>query len=409
MVLQTNILVGIVGKTNVGKSTLFSAMTMIPVKIENRPFVTIEPNIGIGYVRSRCVHTELGLPRCDARNSLCIEGSRFVPVKIMDVAGLIRGAHEGRGLGNKFLDDLRQADVLIHVVDAAGSTDEEGNPVRPGTHDPYIDVIEIEREIDLWMYSIVKRDWEKFSRGLDHLQYSEALSRLAQRLSGLSIRQHHVARAIEVSELEKKRFSMWSSEDLMKFTVALRRISKPMVIAANKADIPESRDIIKSLIERLKDRVVIPVSAEYELALRRAASHGLVKYIPGDPDFEVIDRKRLTPQQERALERIRDFMKINNGTGVQRLLDTAVLKILDMIIVYPVEDHNRYTDSQGAVLPDALLVKRGTTARELAYMIHTDLGEGFIYAINAKTKSRVGADYVLEDNDVIKIVSAKRS
>ena len=408
MVLQTNILIGIIGKTNVGKSTLFSAMTLIPVRIENRPFVTIEPNVGVGYVRSKCVHTELGLPKCDARNSICVNGIRFIPVKLIDVAGLIKDAHQGRGLGNKFLDDLRQADVLIHVVDAAGSTDEEGRPVKPGTRDPYEDVIQIEREIDLWMYSIIKRDWDKFSKTLDHLQFSEAVARLSQRLSGLSIRSVHVEKSIRELDLDKKKFSLWSDKDLFEFTVALRKISKPIIIAANKADIPEAKDLIKRLIERLKDRVVIPVSAEYELALRKASKQGLIKYIPGDESFEIIDRNRLTSQQIRALEMIREFMRENHGTGVQRLLDTAVFQMLDMIVVYPVEDPNKYTDSSGAILPDALLVRRGTTAREFAYMIHTDLGEGFIYAVNAKNKNRVGADYILNHNDVIKIVSAKK-
>jgi len=317
---------------------------------------------------------------------------------------LIRGG----GLGNKFLDDLRQADVLIHVVDAAGSTDEEGRPVKPGTHDPYEDVIQIEREIDLWMYSIIKRDWDKFSKTLDHLQFSEAVARLSQRLSGLSIRSVHVEKSIRELDLDKKKFSLWSDKDLFEFTVALRKISKPIIIAANKADIPEAKDLIKSLIERLKDRVIIPVSAEYELALRKASKQGLIKYIPGDESFEIIDRNRLTSQQIRALEMIREFMRENHGTGVQRLLDTAVFQMLDMIVVYPVEDPNKYTDSSGAILPDALLVRRGTTAREFAYMIHTDLGEGFIYAVNAKNKNRVGADYILNHNDVIKIVSAKK-
>ncbi|MEZ0290546.1 MAG: redox-regulated ATPase YchF [Sulfolobales archaeon] len=408
MVIQTNILIGIVGKTNVGKSTLFSAITMIPVKIENRPFVTIEPNIGIGYVRSKCVHIELNLPKCDARNSICVNGDRFIPVKIMDVAGLIRGAHEGRGLGNKFLDDLRQADLLIHVVDAAGSTDPEGNPVKPGSYDPYNDVIDIEREIELWMYSIIKRDWDKFSRGLDHVPPSEAVARLTQRLSGLSIKQSHVIQALRATDLEKKKFSSWNNEDLYNFTVALRKASKPMIIAANKADVPEARDIIKSLVERLRDRVIIPVSAEYELALRRASSQGLIRYLPGDRDFEIVDHKKLTLAQLKALEKIRSFIKTYDGTGVQRLLNTAVFELLNMIVVYPVEDHVRYTDSSGAVLPDALLVRRGTTARDLAYMIHSDLGEGFIYAIDAKTKNRVGAEYVLNNNDVIKIVSARK-
>ncbi len=408
MVTQAGVLVGIIGKTNVGKSTLFSALTMIPVKIENRPFVTLEPNVGIGYVRHTCPHKILGLPKCDARNSICIEGNRFVPVKIIDVPGLVSGAHEGRGLGNKFLDSLRQADVLLHVIDASGSTDPEGRPTKPGSYDPYEDVILIEREFDLWLASIIKSDWNRFSKTLDSLSPSEAIDRLAQRLSGLSIGKSSVARALEEARLAGTRFSSWRDEEIQIFASTLRRISKPTIIVANKADIPESVDIIKNLEKRLKGRIIIPVSAEAELALRKASSAGLIRYIPGDPNYEVIYREKATPAQERALEKIRSFMERSGGTGVQRALNTAVFEALNMIVIYPVEDPVRMSDSRGNILPDAILARRGITARELAYMIHTELGEGFLYAVNARDKTRLGADHVLSDGDVIKIVSARK-
>ncbi|HWQ16600.1 MAG TPA: redox-regulated ATPase YchF [Sulfolobales archaeon] len=408
MVTQTSVLVGIIGKTNVGKSTLFSALTMIPVKIENRPFVTLEPNVGIGYIRQTCPHKILGLPRCDARNSICIEGNRFVPVKIIDVPGLVAGAHEGRGLGNKFLDSLRQADVLIHVIDASGSTDPEGRPVKPGSYDPYDDVILIEREFDLWLTSIIKSDWNRLSKTLDSLPLSEAIERLSQRLSGLSIKKSHVVRALEETKLSGSRFSSWRDEELQIFVSSLRKISKPTIIAANKADIPEAIDIIKSLEKRLQGRIMVPISAEAELALRRASSAGLIRYIPGDRDYTIIDRGRMTPAQERALEKIRSFMERFGGTGVQRIINTAVLEALDMIVVYPVEDPVRMCDSNGNILPDAILARKGVTARELAYMIHTELGEGFLYAIDAKTKARLGSDHVLGDGDIVKIVSTRK-
>jgi ribosome-binding ATPase YchF (GTP1/OBG family) len=407
-VTQTNLSIGIIGKTNVGKSTLFSALTMIPVKIENRPFVTLEPNVGVGYVRSRCPHKELGLPRCDARNSICVEGNRFIPVKVIDVPGLIPGAHEGRGLGNKFLDSLRQADALLHVIDASGSTDPEGKPARPGSYDPYDDVVLIEREFDLWLSSIIMSDWSRLAKTLDTLPLSEAIERLAQRLSGLSIKRHHVSRALKESGLSETRFSSWRSEEIYMFSSTLRRISKPTIIVANKADIPEAHDIIESLVRRLEGRIVIPASAEAELALRRASSAGLIKYLPGDSDYVVIDRGRITQAQERALEKIRSVMMKWGGTGVQRAINIAVFRALDMIVVYPVEDHIKLADSSGKILPDALLVPRGTTARELAYMVHTELGDGFLYAIETRSRSRVGADYVLNDMDIIKIVSARR-
>ncbi len=407
MVHQSSILIGIVGKTNVGKSTLFSALTMLPVKIENRPFVTIEPNVGIAYVRSECPHRSLNLPKCDPINSLCIEGYRFIPVKVMDVAGLIPGAHRGRGLGNKFLDDIRQANALIHVIDASGSTDGEGNPVKPGSYDPFEDIVAIEREIDLWMFSIIRNGWDKLSKGLDHVPQDQAIDRLTQRLSGLSIRRTHVVHALKRSGLDTKKFSLWDSDDLLSFVSELRKVSKPTIIAANKADLPESIDIIKSLVERARDRVIVPVSAEIELALRRASKAGLIRYIPGDPVFEVVDESRLSDRQRKALGYIREVMDRLQGSGVQRVLNVLVFDLMEMIPVYPVENVNEYSDSRGNILPDVILVRRGSTPRDLAYMIHTDLGEGFLYAIDARTRNRVGGDYILRENDIIKIVSAK--
>ena len=402
-------LVGVVGKTNVGKSTFFQAATMVPARVENRPFVTIEPNIGVGYVRRRCAHVELGLKGCNPRNSLCIKGFRFIPVKMLDVAGLVKGAHTGRGLGNKFMDDLRQADVLLHIVDMAGSTDAEGNPVKPGTHDPLEDILAIEYEINEWFYGIIRRDWERFARGLDNLPLDQVVDAIAKRVSGLSIRREHVALALRESGLETRKPSSWGEEGLREFMRRLREIAKPIVIVANKMDIPEAEDNFKRVSRELRGRVIVPTSAVFELALRKAAKAGLIDYLPGDPDFTVVDEAKLTGRQARALELIRRFMRKYGGTGVQQAINKAVFEVLNMIVVYPVEDPHKYTDGYGNVLPDAYLVRRGTTALELAYLIHTDLGKGFIHAILAKEGKRVGASYELRDGDVVKIVSARAS
>lgn len=405
----SNILVGVVGKTNVGKSTFFAAATEVSVAIENRPFTTIEPNIGVGYVRKRCVHVELGLPKCDAANSICLSGDRMIPVKMMDVAGLVPGAHKGRGLGNKFLDDLRRADVLILVVDASGSTDPEGVPVGPGSFDPVEEVESMISEIDEWMYGIISKDWDKFARTVDTGGITDVASAIARRLSGLSIRKAHVASALEETGLAAKKLTTWSKDELRMFIKTLRRIAKPIVVAANKADIPAAEEGVRRLKEALEPRgiPVVPTSAVAELALRRAAKAGLIRYKPGDPDFEVIDESKLTRRQLEALELIRErVLKKWGSTGVQQVLNKAVFDVLGMIAVYPVEDANKYTDKQGRVLPDVLLVPRGTTVREVAYMIHTDLGKTFLYAVNARTKRRVGESYVVQDGDVIKIVAA---
>jgi len=405
----SNILIGVVGKTNVGKSTFFAAATEAPVEIGNRPFVTIEPNVGVGYVRKKCVHVELGLARCDASNSVCMSGWRMIPVKMMDVAGLVPGAHQGRGLGNKFLDDLRRADVLLLVVDASGSTSPEGVPAKPGTFDPVEEVEFVIRELDEWMYRIISKDWTKLARTIDSSQTLDVPGALAQRLSGLSVRKEHVVRALEETGLADKKLTTWSEEELRSFVVAVRKASKPMVIVANKADIPVARENIERLKRRFPGIPVVPTSAASELLLRKLAKAGAIRYIPGDPDFEIVDPGLIDERTRKLLDLIRErVLKVYRNTGVQQAINTAVLDVLGMIAVYPVDDPNKFTDKNGRILPDVLLVPRGTTARQLAYRIHTDLGETFLYAINAKTKQRVGESYVLQDNDVIKIVAAKR-
>lgn len=399
--------IGIVGKTNVGKTTFFSAATLIDAKIENRPFVTIDPNIGIAYARKRCAHVEMGLPLCNPKNSMCLEGYRFVPVKIYDVAGLIKGAHRGRGLGNKFMDDLRQADVLLHVVDMAGETDQDGNPVKPGYCDPLEEIESIEYEINEWFHGVVTRDWDRFSRGLDTLPWDEVVARIAKRVSGLSIRREHVVEALREAKLENTKPGSWREEDLRLFSQKLREIARPLVVVANKMDIPEAEDNYRRVSSSLKDRkVVVPASSIFELALRKAARSGLIKYLPGDPDFLVVDEAKLTSRQKQALDVIRSYMRKYGSTGVQRALNTAVFDVLKMVVVYPVENATRLSDKDGNILPDAYLVRQGTTALELAEMVHTELAKGFIAAFIVNKNKKTGADYRVCDGDVIKIVSA---
>lgn len=401
-------LIGIVGKTNVGKSTIFSAITMIPAKIADHPFTTIDPNIGVAYVRKKCVHTELGLSKCDPRSGFCIRGERFIPIKLIDVAGLIPGASKGKGLGNKFMDDLRQADILIHVVDASGSTDLEGNRSKPGTHDPVEEAQLILSEINEWFKSVVLRVWSsKISRVIATAQ--NPLDVIYQNLTGISIKRRHIIEAIKAVELESKHPKSWTQKDIEDFAVKLREVSKPVLIAANKVDYPEALDNVKRLEKIFGEENVVPVSALAELILRKACVSGIIEYLPGDQEFSLkIPREHLTSDQVRALELVyKNVLKVYKSTGVQELLRRAVFEKLKLITVYPVEDENKFTDHYGNILPDAYLVEEGTTTRELAYMVHTELGESFLYAIDAKRKRRIGETHLLEDNDVIKIVAAK--
>jgi len=391
-------IIGLVGKPNVGKSTMFNALTEKPAEIGNYPFTTIHPNKGIGYVTSECPCKELGV-KCNPRNSKCIDGIRYIPVEVIDVAGLVPGAHEGRGMGNKFLDDLRQADAFILVVDASGKTDAEGNPTED--YDPVEDVKFLINEIDMWIYGILTKNWDKLARKAQ--QEKNIVKVLKEQLSGLNISEEDIK--IAIRDMDESPIK-WSNEDLLNLAKKLRKISKPMIIAANKADHPDAEKNIERLRKEFKDYIVIPTSAEIELALKRAEKSGIIKRKGND--FEIVDESKVNEQMRKAFDYIKDFLKKYGSTGVQECINRAYFDLLNMIVVYPVEDENKFTDKEGNVLPDAFLVKKGTTAKDLAYKIHTELGDKFIYAIDAKRKIRIGADYELKHNDIIKIVSAAK-
>jgi ribosome-binding ATPase YchF (GTP1/OBG family) len=398
-------LLGVIGKPNTGKSTFFSAATLAPAEIANYPFTTIKPNRGVGYVRTPCVHEEFQV-KDNPNNSLCLDGIRLVPVEMIDVAGLVPGAWEGRGLGNQFLDEIRKADALVHIVDASGGTDCEGRLCKPGEHDPLEDVQFLEREITMWMASILKKDWPKLARTAE-AESKDFYTMLEERLSGLSIKRSHIFEATRKTGLNADKPTTWSEEDFLKFVNTLRRISKPMLIVANKIDLPAAEANLEKL--RKLDYTVIPCCAEAELALRRATEKQLIDYRPGDCNFKILQPERLSQSQLKALEIIREKVLLKNGsTGVQDAINMAYFKLLSMITVYPVEDLEHLADHNGRVLPDVYLVPYGTTARQFAYLIHTELGESFIYAVDARERKRIGEDTVLRDRDVISIISAKR-
>lgn len=398
-------LLGVIGKPNTGKSTFFSAATLALAEIANYPFTTIKPNRGIGYVRTPCVHPEFKV-QDNPRNSMCTDSVRLVPVELIDVAGLVPGAWEGRGLGNQFLDEIRRADALIHIVDASGGTDCEGRVCKPGEHDPLEDVQFLEREITLWMTTILKKDWPKISRTVD-ADKKGIYGLLEDRFSGLGIKRGHVSEATRRTGLNPDRVTAWNDTDFEKFVDTLRRVAKPMLIVANKIDLPTA----KTNVEKLKqlDYTVIPCSAEAELALRRAAEKQLIDYRPGDRDFKILQPEKLSVNQIRALEMIREkILLLNGSTGVQNAINIAYFKLLNMITIYPVEDVEHLSDHNGRVLPDVYLIPDGTTAHQFAYIIHTELGESFLYAVDARDKRRIGEDSILKDRDVISIISAKK-
>ena len=383
------------GKPNAGKSTFYTAATRAEVDVANYPFTTIDPNRGVSYVRTECPCLDLE-ERCD--NDNCRDGKRYVPIELIDVAGLVPGAHEGRGLGNQFLDALTNADAIINIVDASGGTNEEGEPIDVGSHDPLEDVDFIEEEMDLWLAGIVDRNWEGVERqsrspGFD---IDEAITDV---LTGFGARETDVAAVLRNLEYPSDP-RQWTDEDREALARRVRELTKPIIVAANKADIAPAENLARL---RETDKLVVPTTAEGELALRKGSEAGLVDYDPGDPDFEIGDE--VSDEQRRGLEGLREVLDQRGGTGVQATLDTAVYDLLDQLTAYPVQNETKWTDGQGNVLPDSFLLPQGSTPRDLAYAVHSDIGEGYLHAVDARSKRRIGEDHELSEGDVIKIVS----
>ncbi len=396
-------LVGVVGKPSAGKSTFFAAATLIDVARAAYPFTTIEPNKGVGFVRVECVDKEFNT-QCNPRSGYCINHTRFVPVEMIDVAGLVPGAHEGKGLGNKFLDDLRQADVLIHVVDASGSTNEKGEAVESGSHDPCKDVLFLEEELELWMLGILNNNFSKFSRSPAQSR-QQTVEGLAKILSGLGVTEKQVDGALFHSKLTEKRALGWTPEDLRLFIHELRKISKPMVIAANKVDLPHAKENVEKMLKQFPHLLIIPCSSEAELTLKKAAKGEMIEYIPGQSDFS--PKKELNEAQGQALNYIRQKVLVPfSGTGVQRVLDETVFSSLKYVAIFPAGLKN-LMDKDGRILTDCFLMPPNSTALDFAFRLHTDFGKNFIKAVDVKTKRLIGKDHILNNRDAIEIVSGK--
>ncbi|HET6516851.1 MAG TPA: redox-regulated ATPase YchF [Nitrosopumilaceae archaeon] len=389
--------IGLLGKANVGKSTFFSAATETPVPTGNFPFTTIEPNVGVAYVKTDCACKHFGIKH---DIPLCVNGIRFIPVKLIDIAGLVPGAHKGKGLGNQFLDDARQAEVLIHVIDISGSTDIQGQPVPVGSHNPLEDVEFVIDEFDQWFTQILEREWQKLSKEIEQ-KTVKLVDGIAKRFSGLGIKDYDVQEVLQKTGLLTKKPTEWEANDLFTFVKELRKNTKPILIAANKADL--CKDL--SIIEKIKDEKVIPCSAETELLLRKASKSGLVNYIPGSSTFSLKENIKISPQQKNALDVVHTVFSKIETTGIQKALNSAVFDVLNTIVVYPVEDETKFCNKDGVVFPDAKLLVKGSTAKDLATTIHADIAKGFLHAIDCKTKQRIGAEHNLKNGDVIKIIS----
>jgi ribosome-binding ATPase YchF (GTP1/OBG family) len=361
-------LIGLVGKPSCGKSTFFKAANLAEIEIASYPFTTIKANHGIGYVKIKCIDKEFKT-QCNPTHGFCIEHQRFVPVELMDVAGLVPGASEGKGLGNQFLDELRQADVFIHIVDVSGTTDSEGKPVED--YDPCKDVYFLEEELNKWFYNILMKVWKGFARKAE-LEDANFAESVARQFSGLKVDEEQVKSVLLKLSFQKKP-SIWDEEQLMKFATELRRKSKPMLIVANKIDTKKAKGNYEKLKKEFSDLTIIPCSADSELALK----------------------------EEKIQETVLD---VYDSTGVQEILNFAVFDLLKYLAVFPASA-NKLADSKGNILPDCFLLPEGSTALDFAFFLHTDFGENFIKAIDARTKRALGKSYVLKNRDALEIIT----
>ena len=396
--------VGIVGKPNVGKSAFFRALTLAKAESGNFPFTTIDANSGIGFVKIEDPAKDFG-KTSNPRSGFVKNGFRFVPIEIVDVAGLVPGASDGVGLGNKFLDDLRQADCLIHVIDLSGSVNEKGENCEINSYDPRNDIIFLEDEINKWFYNVLSKNFEKISKKirLTNTKIDEAIFSI---VSGLNVNINQINLVLETLKITKENLE----ENLVNFCNKLREITKPMIISANKCDILMNNDLYKTKIQKLRDEfknyIIIETAAEYEFNLKKAEESGLIEYNFGDDNFKILDKTKLNEVQLRGLEKISNYLDKVKNTGVQKCLNEAVFNLLKLKPIFP-GGVSKLEDKEGRVLPDCFLMEEKATALNFAYKLHTDFGKNFIKAIDVKTKRLIGKEHVLGFSDIVEIVSSK--
>ena len=398
--------IGLIGKTNTGKTTFFNSSTLSSDEISTYPFTTKKSSTAVGYAITLCVHPEFNVTD-NPNNSKCKDGWRYIPIELIDLPGLIKDAWKGKGLGNQFLSIASQSDALLHVVDASGGIDSSGRITETGTGDPVSDFADIEEELNMWYQKILEGNRDRLQKtiktGDDNI---DALTELYQ---GVGVKSNHVKEALKTSGLEEKDIENYDMEDSKKFASYLRKISKPTLIVANKIDVKGADKNFERLRERYNDMIVIPASADSELTLRRAEQKELIKYSPGSEKFDILQTNELNQKQKDALDFIQsDIMGEYMRTGVQFAINVTVFKLLKMNSIYPVASPEKLSDKKGRILPDLVLLKDGATVTDLAKEIHSDLTKGLLYAKDLRYNLRVPTNYQLRDRDVICLISASK-
>ena len=398
--------IGLIGKTNTGKTTFFNSATLSTDEISTYPFTTKKSSTSVGHAITLCVHKEFNV-QDNPNNSKCSDGWRYIPIELIDLPGLIKDAWRGKGLGNQFLSIAAQSDALLHVVDASASIDSSGRITEIGTGDPVSDFADIEEELNMWYQKILEGNREKLQKMIK--SENDHVSALTELYQGLGVKKSHVMESLRLTGLEGKNIENYDLHDSKKLSTQLRKISKPTLIVANKIDIPGADKNFVRLRERYNDMIVVPASADSELTLRRAEQKDLIKYSPGSELFDILKTNELNQKQKDALDFIKkDIMGEYMRTGVQFAINITVFKLLKMNSIYPVANPEKLSDKKGRVLPDLVLLKDGATVVDLAKEVHSDLVKGLLHAKDLRYNLRVPTNYQLRDRDVICLISATK-
>ena len=340
--------------------------------------------------------------KCKPNYGGCVEGRRSVPIELLDVAGLVPGAHEGKGLGNKFLDDLRHADALVHVVDASGRTNAEGENTRG--YDPSQDIAWLRSEIVAWIKGNLYQRWGSIKRRHVAVKAS-AVDTLQAQFSGYGSTSQLVARTLDKLAL-KEPLEHWSEETVDRVVAAFTDEKFPTVIALNKIDDPDAYTNLMKITKMYKNSLVVPCSARAELFLRKMAKQGYVQYVEGsdsvwtrqdlidDGDPEGGGLKEMDEKNKEIIDEYKDMILYRyNSTGVVDVLSAAA-KLLGLVPIFPVRSTATFSSGSDtkAAFRDCVLVKRNSTVGEVAKKVMGDVTIAYVEGVGG---TRVSEDDIV--------------
>ncbi|KAI8853428.1 P-loop containing nucleoside triphosphate hydrolase protein [Chytridium lagenaria] len=408
--MPRDILIAFVGKPSAGKSSFLNAVSDAAAKVGNFPFTTIKPNHGVAYVTVDCPCKRFGKEsQCAPKHGKCDMGKRYVPIKMLDVAGLVPGASSGEGLGNQFLDDLRTADMLIHIVDVSGTTDAAGK-VTQG-YDPINDIDWLRSEIHSWIFGNLMKRWGGIVRR--HVALKSPIAETFQgQLSGYGANLAVCQRTIDRSGI-KEPLEKWEESTVSSFVDAFLDERFPTVIALNKIDLPDSDKNIEKICRKYDSSRIVLTSAASENFLRRLHKQGFIKYYEGTDQFDLAEHqepddpnplKPLPPGILPKLEKLQDLVLFRYGTtGIQATLKLCV-STLGLIPTYPVRNINNYGDGimgKAGVFRDCLLVRKGSKVRDVMEWVLGDAAKFCMYAETVGSIRLSEDDLITEENSIL--------